>query len=90
MTGVMMAVTPNYLLCNDRDMNVWTFNTKAMGEIMQPSRLTHLSRMEFPTLINWTISFPFKGLLDCIFFFYSVLNRTFYKLTVETLIRRRV
>ena len=52
--------------------------------------LTHLSRMEFPTSINWTNPFPFKGLLGCICLLYSNFKRTFFKQTVETLIRRRV
>ena len=29
--------------------------------------LTHLSRMDFPTIINWTSPFPFEGLVGCIF-----------------------
>ena len=52
--------------------------------------LTHLSRMEFPTGINWSSSFPFKGFLGGNFHFYSNFNRPFSKQTVETLIRRRV
>ena len=32
-----------------------------------PSNLTHLSRMEFPTDINWTSQFPILGLLGGIF-----------------------
>ena len=52
--------------------------------------LTHLFRMEFPTVINWTCKFPFLGLLGGIFHCYSNLDRTIYKQTVETLIRRRV
>ena len=53
--------------------------------------LTHLSRMEFPTIINWSSLFPLYGLLGVFFFqFYSNSNRTFSKQTVETLIRHRV
>ena len=36
--------------------------------------LTQLSRMEFPTLINWTSPFPFSWLLGGIFHFHSNLN----------------
>ena len=43
-----------------RDEGVYSVNTTANKN---PSRwdreLTHLSRMEFPTIINWTIPFPF-------------------------------
>ena len=46
--------------------------------------------MDFTTLINWTSSFPFKGLLGGIFHFYSNSNRTLCKQTVKTLIRRRI
>ena len=49
--------------------------------------MTHLSQMEFLTLISWTISFTFLGLLGGIFHFYSNFNSTFCKQTVETLIR---
>ena len=51
---------------------------------------THLSRMKFPTFINWANPFPYEGLLCDIFLFYSNSNRTLCKQTVETLIRRRV
>ena len=44
--------------------------------------LTHLRRMEFPTIINWTG--PFPGLLSGIFHFYSNFKRAFCKQTVET------
>ena len=46
--------------------------------------------MEFPSLINWASQFPFEGLLDDSFHFYSNCDRTFCKQTVETLIRRRI
>ena len=36
--------------------------------------LTQLSRMEFPTLINWTSPFLFSGLLGGIFHFHSNLT----------------
>ena len=54
--------------------------------------LTHINRMEFPTVtcINWNSPFLFKGMLGGIFHFYSNLNRTFCKQTVEILIRRCV
>ena len=52
--------------------------------------LTHLCRMEFHSLINWTSQFPFEGLLDDSFHFSSNCDRTFCKQTVETLIRRRI
>ena len=51
---------------------------------------THLNRMEFPTVINWTSPFPFKGAMNGNFHFYSNFNRTICEQTVETLIRRRV
>ena len=43
--------------------------------------------MEFPTFINWTNLFPFKGFLGGILHFYSHFNRIKCKQTVETLIR---
>ena len=49
-----------------------------------------LSRVEFPTVINWTCPFPFLGLLGGVFHCYSNLDRAIYKQTVETLIRRLV
>ena len=35
--------------------------------------LTHLSRMEFPTVINWNRPFLFKGMLGGIFMFIEIL-----------------
>ena len=52
--------------------------------------LTHLSGMELPTVINWNSPFLFQGMLGGIFHFYSKINRTFCKQTVETLIRRGI
>ena len=52
--------------------------------------LTHLSRMEYPTVINWNRPFLFKGMLGGIFHVYKNFNRTFCKQTVETMVRRRV
>ena len=55
--------------------------------------LTHLSQMEFPTLMNWTSPFPFFGLLGGIFHYYSNFNRMFRiicKQIVENLIRHRI
>ena len=49
--------------------------------------LTHLCRMYFPILINWTSPFPILGLLGGIFHFYSNFKRHFCKQTVENLIR---
>ena len=49
--------------------------------------LTRISPMEFPTIINKTSPFLFKGLLGGIFDFYLKFNRLFCKQTVETLIR---
>ena len=46
--------------------------------------------MGFPTLINCTSLFPFKGLLDGILHFHSHFDRIFCKQTVGTLIRRSV
>ena len=40
--------------------------------------------------INWNSQFLFKGMLGSIFHFYSNFNKTLFKQTVETLIRRRV
>ena len=54
------------------------------------SYLTHLCRMYFPILINWTSPFPILGLLGGIFHFHSNFKRNFCKQTVENLIRRRV
>ena len=51
---------------------------------------TQLSRMEFPTLINWISLFPLKGLLGGILHFYPISKRIFYKQTLETSIRRRL
>ena len=45
---------------------------------------THLSRMQFPTLVYWTSPFPFKGCW-MLFFIFIQISRTFYKQTVETL-----
>ena len=39
--------------------------------------VTYLSRMECPTVINWTSPFLFLGLSDGIFHFYSNFKRTF-------------
>ena len=52
--------------------------------------LTHLSRMEFPALINWNSPFSFWGLLGGIFLVWSNFNRILCKQTVETLFWRRV
>ena len=54
---------------------------------MYPDTLTHLSRMEIPTLINWTSAFVLYGLLGDIFHYYSKYNRAFNKQTVEILIQ---
>ena len=52
--------------------------------------LSHLCRMYFPILINWTSPFPILWLLGGIFHFYSSFERNFCLQTVENLIRRRV
>ena len=52
--------------------------------------LTHLCRMEFPTVINWSSPFLFQGMFGGIFHFYSNFKRKSCKQTVETPIRRRV
>ena len=52
--------------------------------------LTHLSRMDFHTLISRTSPFPILRVLGGVFHFYSNSNRTLCEHTVETLIRRRV
>ena len=52
-------------------------------------RLTHLCRMYFPIIINWTSPYPILGLFGGIFHFYSIFKRNFCKQTVENLIRRR-
>ena len=46
--------------------------------------------MNFPIFIGKTGLFQILGVLGGIFHFYSNFNRTFYKQTVRTLIRRRV
>ena len=51
--------------------------------------LTHLCRMYFPIIINWTSPFTILGLVGDIFHFYSYFKRNFCKQTVENLIRRR-
>ena len=35
--------------------------------------LTHLCRIEFPTVINWNSPFLFQGMLDGVFHFYNIL-----------------
>ena len=45
-------------------------------------KLTHLSRMDFPTLIDWTSPLLIYGMLGGIF--YSNFNGTFCKETVGT------
>ena len=52
--------------------------------------LTNLCQMDFPIFINWTSSFPIKGLSGGIFHFYSNCNRTLCKQTLETLLRHRI
>ena len=52
--------------------------------------LTHLCRMEFLIVMNWTSQFLILGLLCGIFHFYSNFKRNFCKQTVENLIRRRI
>ena len=44
--------------------------------------LTHLTRMELPTLINWTSLFLFQGLVGAIFHFYPNFDSIFCKQTV--------
>ena len=50
--------------------------------------LTHLSRMEFPTDINWTSPYPFLGVLSGSFHFNSNFDRTICKQKMKNLIRR--
>ena len=52
--------------------------------------LSHLCRIELPTVINWASSFPFEGLLGGSFHFHSTFDRLFCKQAVESLIRRCV
>ena len=66
--------------------NIWVFIVFPIFLLM----LTHLSRMEVPSLINWTSPFPFQGMLGGIFYTYSNFNRTLCRQTVENLIRCRV
>ena len=54
------------------------------------SKLTHLSRMEFPNLNNWTSPFLFFGLLGGILSLFSNFKRTYCNQTVQTLIRRHI
>ena len=58
--------------------------------ISQHDLLTHLCRIYFPIIINWTSPFPNLGLLGGTFHFYSNFKRNFCKQRVENLIRRRV
>ena len=44
--------------------------------------------MESPTFIKWNSPFLIEGMLGGIFHFHSNFNRTFWKQTVETLIRQ--
>ena len=67
---------------------VWCWMFNHLYSYAFSYKLTHLSRMEFPILTNWTSLFSFQGLFGCKFHFYSNLNRTFCKVTVQTLIRR--
>ena len=70
----------------------FTFSVIVMLSKKQPAFIyfNPFKPMEFPILINWIRSFPFKGLLCFIFYFYSNLNRTFSKQMVETLIRHHM
>ena len=77
------------LLCpfSYRYLEKWP-STHFWGSSFEPcyiennAMLTHLRRMEFPTIINWTC--PFPGLLGGIFHFYSNFKRALCKQTVET------
>ena len=51
---VELLNTVNNIICNRIDGNKWC-------------QLTHLSRMEFPILINWTSPFRIQGLFGGIF-----------------------
>ena len=58
------------------------------AEIMVCMSLTHLYRMEFPSIINWSSPFPFQGMMGGIFhFFPSNFDRKCSKQTVQTPIR---
>ena len=60
------------------------------SEYIQSDDLTHLCGMEFQTIINWTSTFSFYGLLGVIFYIFSKFDRKFCKTTVEILIRRHI
>ena len=79
-TNFPWALLPIGLIWGSLLSILWT-------QITVKLNLTHLSRMEFLTDINWTSPFPFEGFLGGIFHFYSNFHRTFCKQTVETLIR---
>ena len=66
-------------------INPYLHTSIALVFILNENFLTHLSRMEFPTLINWTCLFQLYGLFDGIFHFYSNFNRKLCKQTVESL-----
>ena len=59
-----------YALCKNRTL---LFAMTKLGI------LTHLCRMDFPILINWTSSFTILGLSGGIFHFYSNCNRILCK-----------
>ena len=51
---------------------------------------THLNQMEFPTVINLTSPFQFKGLVGRVFFIFSQILIEQCKQTVVTLIKPRI
>ena len=51
-------------------------------DVLVGSNLTHLSFMEFPTLIKWTSQFPFYGLVGEIFHPFTIFGSNFCKQTV--------
>ena len=65
----------NYCQCQDHRHIYFIIIRKNKNVLI----FTKLSRMEFPTSVNWTSPFP----LDGIFLFYLHFYRTFCKKTVE-------
>ena len=96
MLGMMLATTMGEILtvCGQlkdplQDMLTSSQKTSHWRQILC-KYLTHLSRIEFPTVIKWTSPFLFKGLLGSKFQFHSNLKSTLCAQTVKNLIRRHV
>ena len=75
------------LLCTHVYSNMFIRTTNALE---RDCEITHLSRMKSAISNSRTSPYIILGLLGGIFHFYSNLDRTICKQTVESLIRRRV